>query len=283
MKKIALITCEDLTGFVTDEHHLETALKKREIAFDWIPWRQKTNWDEYGAAIVRTPWDYAKCPQEFLSQMKMIADSSCRLLNSFEILKWNADKTYLRDLAEKGVRIIPTLWSTLESFDQVKGFFEALESPQIVIKPQIGAGGVNTFLLGQDEPLDASVNELLNCPIMVQPFMKQVQKEGEYSAHYFNKKFSHCILKTPKQGEFKSQEEYGSQINVVDLTEGQKNFCKTVLDKICEPWLFARVDFINSEDGHPCLIELELIEPSLYFRYKEGSAEFLVDQLSVFV
>ena len=284
MKKCALVTCKNLDGFITDESYLEEALKSDGWDIQWVQWENsEVNWNEFDCAIIRTTWNYTEDLSLFLKNIKKIEDSSCRLFNDFSIINWNSDKKYLRDLEEQGVSIVPTMWEVYnESFEILK-VFETLNVNKIVIKPRVSAGAKNTFLLSKDQVNSDLLKPLLGLEVMIQPYLESVAKEGEFSVFYFNKKLSHAILKKPKQGDFRSQEEFGSDIRLIDLSSEQLQFCENVLSKIEGDHLFARVDFINDQSQKPNLIELELIEPGLYFRYKNKSAETMVKALNEMV
>jgi glutathione synthase/RimK-type ligase-like ATP-grasp enzyme len=285
MKKCALLTCDDLTGFVTDEQYLEKALVKSGWTYDWISWTQdNVDWQSYDFAIIRTTWDYAKNRQPFLKNLNKIEDSTCRLLNPLNLVEWNIDKIYLKSLQESGIQIVPTLWTKYSQIDVVAKAYLELNSDKIVVKPRVGAGAANTFLISQNvlHNFTDNLNLLEDTEIMLQPYMSQISLIGEFSVHFFAGEFSHAILKKPKAGDFRSQEEFGSHVKLIDLTARQMEFCHSVINKIQGPWLYARVDFVYNDKMQECLMELELIEPSLYFRYKEGSAELLVDKLNQF-
>lgn len=280
--KCALLTCDDLDGSILDEHFLEQALHDKGYSFQWVQWKDTSvDWDSFDVALIRTTWDYSDYRSQFMEVLEKIEASSCQLLNPLSIVKWNIEKTYLQSLQKQGVAVIPTQWFVWNQRQQIEQEIQALGGDHFVLKPQLSAGAKNTFLFKKEElkTLDQTFEVLENEKVMLQPFMEAVASEGEYSAHFFKNEFSHCVLKTPKDKDFRSQEEFGSFVRAVSLDSQQLQFCKEVLSHIQQPWLYARVDFINGSDKKPNLIELELIEPSLYFRYDEQSAHRLVEAL----
>lgn len=284
MKRCALLTCGDLQDHILDEDALERALTDKQWRFQWVNWRDNDiQWDDFDCAIVRTTWDYTDDLPSFLSQMKKIAESPCRLFNSLSIITWNSEKTYLQQLSSQGVPIIPTLWLRAKTPEQLQQACLEMAVEDIIIKPQVGAGSKNTFRINTQtqDRYDDLCQQLLNKEIMIQPFLKNIVDEGEYSAHFFNNQFSHCVLKTPKANDFRSQEEFGSHVRSVSLSQQQMNFCENTLEKLPEKCLYARVDFINDGQGQPCLNELELVEPSLYFRYAQAAAQKMVQALEM--
>lgn len=283
MKSCALLTCDDLEQFIHDEHFLEQALKQKGWSYTWIPWRsENVDWSRFDCAIVRTTWDYTSDIAQFLKTLEVINQADCSLFNDFETIKWNSDKKYLNQLREQAIPVIPTQWIEDFRVSQAKNYFENLAAEQVVFKPQVGAGGFSTFVMSMDEISQRTddLKELEGRAVMAQPLVNEIHSQGEYSAHFFGGEFSHCVCKKPGDGEFRSQEEYGSNISVVQLSDVQMQLCQQVLKALPSGTLFARIDFIPEAKGLAgMVIEVELIEPSLYFRYDDNSAGRLVESL----
>ncbi len=279
MKRCALLTCDSLVGFSSHEEPLELALSERGWQFEWVSWRKEgVSWDQFDSVLIRTTWDYTKDPDLFLKKLDEIERSTAKLFNPLSLFQWNRNKYYLKELEQKGIRIVPTEWISHFAVDT---FLSTKNSDEtFVIKPQIGAGSANTFLIKdiEDKNQSSQLHNLQDSNVMIQPFMESIQKEGEYSVHFFDQEFSHAILKKPKKGDFRSQEEFGSEIASVDLSSSDLEFCHQVIGEIPEDWLYARVDFVRDLNQQPCLMELELIEPSLYFQYDLKSAALLVEK-----
>ena len=189
-------------------------------------------------------------------------------------MKWNMNKKYLFDLEQKGIRIVDTLWKSNFNLNDVEKSFEIFNSEEIIIKPNISANADNTFRLTK-EKLSEIKNELeriyLNREFMIQPFMKNIVDEGEYSHFFFNGEFSHCVLKKPKEKDFRVQEEHGGKFKSVIPTEQQITIGKNIIDKLAVLPLYGRTDLVRTADNDFALMELEAIEPSLYFNMDEQS------------
>lgn len=281
--KIALLTCQELEGYIAYEEHLDAALEKAGIEFEWIVWTnwKEVDWTEYSAAIIRTTWDYQKKIEEFLEALTHIS-SQTKLFNPLETVKWNHSKDYLLEFNETDTKPVPTQEVHIIEKTDLFVLFENLKSEQIIIKPFISATAHDTFFLSKsnwEENLDNIIKVNQKKRMMVQPFLQNIQKEGEYSLHFFDGQFSHGILKTPKEGDFRSQEEYGSNIQSIEPEKSMMDFAQKVLSHLKETLLYARVDFVRTDSNNFNLMELELIEPSLYFGYGEGSADKLVNAL----
>lgn len=274
-KKVALLSMDNTKGFFTYDKLLIEPMKSFGWDAEEISWRNESiNWDEYNAVIVRSTWDYQKDHKKFLDILEKINNSSAHLENDLELMKWNMNKKYLFDLEHKDVRIVDTLWKSNFNLNEVEKSFEIFNSEEIIIKPNISANADNTFRLTK-EKLSEIKNELeriyLNREFMIQPFMKNIVDEGEYSLFFFNGEFSHCVLKKPKEKDFRVQEEHGGKFKSVIPTEQQITIGKNIIDKLAVLPLYGRTDLVRTADNDFALMELEAIEPSLYFNMDEQS------------
>ena len=277
MKRCAYLTMQDPGDFVTDYDVSFAAMTARGWQVDTVAWRDASlQWDDYDAVYICTPWDYTQHQAQFLSVLQAIEDSSAVLVNPLPLVHWTLVKTYLRDLQQRGADIVPSLW--YDDFDaaQIGGWFTALGTDKAIIKPAVGVNAQDTYVL--QNPVPASLIAHLGSTFhdrafFVQPFIDNIQTEGEFSLFYFGGEYSHAILKVPKAGEFRVQEEHGGDIQSVQppaalLATGQR------LMSLVEPQpVYVRADFVRSADGRFLLMELELIEPSLYLRMDAGAAD----------
>lgn len=279
MKKAAFLTMEDLTGFECYDDLLIKPLNHLGWSVENIPWQKKDiDWNNFNAVIVRSTWDYQSDPENFLKVLNRIDESSARLENSLSILKWNMNKNYLRDLKNKGIKIVDTIWEKSFRPEKTDDYFSKLKTEEIIIKPNISGNADNTFRIKRSEInlFNAELKEIFaNREFMVQPFNNNIITEGEYSHFYFGGKYSHSILKTPKENDFRVQEEHGGIINSVEPNGDQITAAENILGKINPLPLYARIDFVRTAGNNFALMELELIEPSLYFNMdKESPVRF---------
>lgn len=224
-----------------------------------VDWADPTqDWAEYAAVIVGTTWDYWDHHAHFLQTLKKI-EKTTRLFNSAALVQWNSHKGYLRELEQKGARLIPTLWIDEVNEKRATDAFAQLGSDDLVFKRQVGAGADGQYRLSPDSPLP-------NMPhaMMVQPFLPQIQEEGEYSFVFIDGLFCHALLKTAKSGDYRIQSTYGGQETPVIPHRSDLAAAAAVLRTLDETPLYARVDMLRGDDGALLLMELELIEPYLY-------------------
>lgn len=261
---------DDLTGYVSDAHLSVPAMEALGWTVEHQPWRSRdVDWSTYDLVYICTPWDYHRYLDDFLSSLERIDAAGPLVYNAVDVVRWNATKTYLADLERKGIAIVPSRW--FDNFDAttLSGLFQEFESTQLVIKPTVGASALDTYVL--TEGLEAGMLQRLEAayverPFFVQPFVSSVQTLGEYSMFFFDGDYSHSILKVPAAGDFRTQEEHGSDIQTVEPGEQLMLAARAVLAAVDQRLPYARVDFVLDADEKPLLMELELIEPSLYFR-----------------
>ena len=276
MKRCAYLVMDDPGDFVLDYDLSFDAMAELGWQVQCVSWRDPAHdWEQYDAVYICTPWDYPDDPELFIASLEAIEASPAKLINPISLVRWSLAKTYLRDLAERGGAVVPSLW--FERFDaaRVDGWFDQLGAERVVIKPQVGTNSAHQAVLCHPVPEDI-LSELGQVyehrPFFVQPFLKNVLSEGEYSLFFFNNEYSHAILKTPEKGDFRSQEEHGAEISPVAASDDQIAVAERLLSLVQPQPTYVRVDLVRDDDGHYLLMELELIEPSLYLRTDEGSA-----------
>lgn len=226
-------------------------------------------WDEpsleeqpFDAFVIGTTWDYFHRAEEFLATLDRFA-ARAPVLNPPALVRWNADKGYLRELAARGVATVPTRW--VEALDEAAAAeaFREFDTPTLVAKPVVGAGAARQVLLHRGQPLPAP--EL--CPpgaAMLQPFLPSIQDEGELSLLFIGGELSHALRKRPAAGDYRVQSCYGGAEQGYRAGLAELALARTLLDALPEPPLYARLDLVRGLDGQLAVIELELIEPYLY-------------------
>ena len=261
--RIAFLSCDDLTGFVSDDHLLVKELTEAGHSVQTLSWSTPTDWRQFDRAVLRTTWDYTKRVPLFLQTLRQIEASQARLDNPLSVVEWNIHKRYLKELESKGVEIVPTHLFTGTPACPTDWGVE-----KFVVKPAIAAGGFENRVLTRPElpefktPRDETW--------LLQPFLEEIY-EGEGSLLYFGGHFSHAVWKRPKKGEFRVQEEHGGAIQGFDAPPELRALGKHIVQQVPYPVLYARVDLLPYRGRH-LLMELELIEPSLYLRMHPDAA-----------
>lgn len=276
MKRCAYLVMDDPGDFVTDYDLSFDAMADLGWQVDCISWRNPSHdWSQYDAVYICTPWDYPDDAALFMRVLEAIEVSRAHLINPISLVRWSLAKTYLRDLAERGGAVVPSLWFDEFEAGSVAGWFDELGSNRIIIKPAVGTNSQHQVILRQPvgrEQLAELARVYRDRPFFVQPFIRNVQSEGEYSLFFFSGEYSHAILKTPEQGDFRSQEEHGAEIRSVTATPRQIAAAEDLLALVEPQPTYVRVDLVRDDEDNFLLMELELIEPSLYLRTDPGAA-----------
>lgn len=273
--KIALLTSSQEQDTYPDEQPFIQELKNQNIDFSWIVWNKKNiDWNQFDKVIIRTTWDYQSNYKQFLEVLSHIEQSQACLQNPLETIKWNVDKKYLFELQEAGINIIPT--TIVDEVDQT--FLRINNQKTMVLKPTVSASAYDTFKINESnlrENLPAIKETLQRKTMMAQPFVSEIVTEGEYSLFYFKGRFSHAVCKKPKEGDFRSQEQYGSFVCSISPEQELLDIAKKLMELKCQELLYTRIDFVRY-NGQFCIMEVELIEPSLYFMHsKHASHNFI--------
>jgi len=283
MRRVAFLTLSDPTGFVIDDNLAIAPLARRGWQVETFPWdRRAVDWRRYQLVVVRSTWDYQHHADKFLDVLATIENYGVRLENSSEIARWNMKKTYLRDLAARGVEIVPTFWRERLGAGDLLPLFEELRSEEAVIKPVMSANAEGAWRLDRHRAQEVSAeieSYFADRPLMMQPFERSIVEEGEYSMVYLNGAHSHSILKVPKRGDFRAQEEYGSEVIPVTPEPALRAAGDTAIAAIGQKLLYARADLVRSGDTFR-VMELELVEPALYLRTDPGAPERFADAIA---
>jgi hypothetical protein len=255
---------DSLDGYTCDDDLAVGPLNDLGWDVEIVSWRRHADWNRFEAIVIRSTWDYQSDPQRFLRLLQDIESSRARLENSIEIVRWNLDKAYLREMQSAGVRVVPTIWDQKYSAASFSRWLTDLRTDEVIVKPTVSATAEHTYRLTSfDTKLAAIFSERT---FMVQPFLPSIITEGEFSLFYFGGQFSHAILKSPKAADFRVQEEHGGIITAVTPSGDMLDTGRFVFDMIAPVPLYARVDLVRDANDKFALMELELIEPALYLR-----------------
>lgn len=282
--RIALATCKDLPELDPDDHPLIKAFA--EAGAEAMPaiWSDPgVDWDAFDLVVIRNTWDYTDALPEFLSWVKSLGSRS---RNSFDTIQWNANKTYLRDLAAIDIEVIPT-----QFVEPGEHKWEIPDSVDYVVKPSVSAGSRDTRRFSGSKKSRPEAQGLIDAihstgkTVMIQPYLDSVDLDGETALLYLNGSFSHAIRKGPLlQKDVEAELAHGLFVQeVIDprvARADQLLVGGAVLDHVSREFgtpLYARVDLIDQADGKPMLLELELVEPSLFFATAPASLDRFVE------
>lgn len=273
--KIAFLACPDtLPGSPTRrpdafEHDLLFAALDQGLAgraelsaIDWqAPLAELIHFD---AAYLGTPWDYTEHKDAFLARLDALEAAGVNLCNPAKVVRWNADKLYLRELEQRGAPSIPTLWPEAPNERDVAAAFEQFGCQRVVVKRRVGAGAIGQESFTKGDPKLAGWR--VDQPAMVQPFLPAIQTEGELSFIFVAGHFSHALIKRASAGDYRIQSLYGGTEVPLNPSPADRAAAAGVMAMLpfAQPPAYARIDMVRREDGTLAVIEAELIEPYLY-------------------
>jgi glutathione synthase/RimK-type ligase-like ATP-grasp enzyme len=241
----------------------------------------KINWKDFNLVIIKSPWDYHYHYERFMQWLSGIHDLGIQILNPYEIIRLNSDKHYLQQMEDERFDVIPSIFLESGKQHDLSGMFATFKTKQLIVKPCVSAGSKHTFIVTEYNIVEQtnSINVLTREEsFIVQPFVEQIH-EGELSYLFFGGNFSHCVLKKPQAGEFRVQLGFGGTIHLQNPSADEIEKAKSFVDRFATGCLHARVDGVMI-NGKFTLMELELIEPMLYFPDAPGSVGRYYDALT---
>jgi glutathione synthase/RimK-type ligase-like ATP-grasp enzyme len=279
--KIAILTCTKLPELNPEDQKIIPELAKYNIEATAVIWSDKNiNWTDFDYLIFRNTWDYFERETEFNIWLDHIEKLGIKTLNPIQVIKKNIHKFYLRELQLQGIPILPTIF--IDKTNELDlGEIIPSHWKKAVIKPAFSAGSYLTEVFEIKDIV--AINEKFapiakNKELLLQEFAPQIQSIGETSFIFFNKQFSHAVNKKPVDGDFRVQSLFGGKYNLVQPGLQLIKQAQKVVDTFTEDLLYARVDGIIIDDTLH-LMEIECIEPDLYFNLSENSLDRFVAEI----
>lgn len=285
MPRIALVTCRPGPEVAVDRDLpvLVRALRDAGVEADSVAWDDEhADWGGYDLAVIRSTWDYSWRAAQFLEWAQRCGKAT-RLANPAEVVRWNADKRYLGDLAGAGVPVVPTRY--LAPGDDVAGL---PVDHEYVIKPTSGAGARFAARYRPDEH-DRAVRQVARMhaegfTAMVQPYVRGIDVSGERALQFYGGRLLHASRKgailTPGTP-YDERKIAHPGLEPWTPTPAELDVAERALAAVpnAPELLYARVDLVDGEDGQPRVMELELVEPSLFLSLHPGSVPRVVEAI----
>lgn len=247
----------------------------------------------FDVCVLRTTWDYQERLAEFLQWARRMAEST-RLLNPLPVVEWNTHKSYLRELEAAGIPTLPTEWLDCGGTADVRTLMERHRWSRGFIKPAIGSTARETLpFMADDEGLAAAQAHVDRLQpgedLMLQAYCADVEAEGEWSVFFISGTATHAVRKIPVAGDYRVQDDFGATDERIPLDPVLVRHGQAAMSFAAQrcgidgPLLYGRADFLREPAGEFCLIELELVEPSLFFRHDPSAAERMAAALPDYV
>ena len=275
---VALATYSLLPGLDADDAPLIAALVARGLSVRPVIWDDATfDWSQARVCVVRSTWDYSERRDEFVGWAERISGVT-RLFNAAEVIRWNTHKGYLRDLAARGVPVVPTEWVAKDGHLDTTALFRERGWTDAVIKPAVSANARGTFRVTAataQAQLDASV---LSGDVMIQPYLQCVEAYGERAIIVIDGEPSHAVRKSSAFE--RAKDPTLLEGTPVALDPAEVRIARDVLRAVPYPLLYARVDLVRDATNTPVVMELELVEPSLFFATAPHAATSLAQAIA---
>jgi glutathione synthase/RimK-type ligase-like ATP-grasp enzyme len=239
-----------------------------------VVWSDAFDASAFDLVLPLVAWGYHKHFERWMAVLDRLEEQGARVRNPIPLLRWNSDKTYLAELYERGIPVVPT--EVAEALDQdslatIRAHFGCAE---LVVKPPVSASAYLTFRIREGEAIPAAVR---GRRMMVQPWLESITTTGEWSLLFFNGRLSHALSKVPVAGDFRVQPEHGGIVERCDPPPGAEPVALAALAAAPAPALYARVDLVMGNCGTLQVIELELIEPALWLDQEPRAARLFAE------
>ncbi|MCX7666042.1 MAG: hypothetical protein N2112_10875 [Gemmataceae bacterium] len=265
-------------NILREEGLLAQHLTARGLSCRRISWADPTfDWSSVRVCVFRSTWDYFERFREFSAWMERIATVT-RFINSAELIRWNWNKKYLLELNHQGIPIPKTILFSQGEKPALRENMKQQGWQQAIFKPVISGAGRHTYLLqeNQIESLEPRLHQLLETEdFLLQEFLSGILEVGEISLIVIDGEYTHAVRKIGKPGDFRVHDDHGGSVHPYQATPEEKAWAEKIVQACPEIPLYARVDLVRDQLDNLKLMELELIEPELFFRFHEPAAEKL--------
>jgi hypothetical protein len=273
--RVAFVTYRGLPELNADDRRGAAALIDLGVRVDPVCWDDAAvDWLAFDAVVVRSTWDYHHRVSEFHAWIDRLDAAGARLWNPPHVLRWNTDKRYLATVSHPHLRPPATEMLRRGSRVDLRALLEARGWDETVLKPAISADGFSTGRTSrEDAPASQAIVDamLSHGDVVLQRMVPEIRSNGEISMMFFRGAFSHAVSKRPQAGEFRVQERLGGQITRTDPPQDLVGYASSLLDTHAPGCLYARVDAVIAADRY-VLMEIELVEPSLYLQHDPRAA-----------
>ncbi len=282
-RRVAFVTCRSVPSLTPDDQLAIAPLAAHHLTVEPVLWDDTAvRWSVYSAIVIRSCWDYHKRAAEFAAWIEVMEREAFPLWNPPALVRWNMDKQYLAELAGGGIRIPSAMFFARgQDAPPLSQVLSTNGWERAVVKPTISGSAFSTWvtrpeIAGEHEPDFRAM--ITRGGVVVQRFEPEIVRRGEWSLIFLGDTFSHGVLKQPKAGDFRVQKEHGGTAEPANPSPALMDAARQVLAMVRHPWLYARVDLVESGDD-VLLMELEMLEPDLFLRYSRDAPGRFADAI----
>ena len=267
---------------LTEDNLLKKELELLGLNVIIKDWKSSNiDWQKQKAAIFRSTWDYFDNFKTFNKWIE-INKSKIRFINSYHLIRWNLDKSYLFDLQKKNINIPSSVLVKKNQNTTLKELFSNCCWNEAILKPTISGAARHTYRIHREktQEFDNLFSDLIKSEdFLFQEFLTDITLNGEISLIMIDGKYTHAVRKIAKKGDFRVQDDHGGKVEKYNANTNEIQFAKKCIENCPEKPLYARVDIVYDNNGQVSLGELELIEPELWFRNNPNSAKLLASKI----
>lgn len=282
MPRIGFVTCRRWPEISESDRLAQRALERRGAVVEARPWNVPgADFRGFDAVVLRSNWEYHLDPEGFRGWLDGLERAGARIWNPPHLVRWNLSKRYLHELAAAGVPIVPTVMLEAGTPDGLEAVMTRHGWRAVVIKPEFGASAHDMRLVTRAtvaEVTAAMETGGLRRPLMIQPFVEEIQSRGEWSLVFIDSAFTHAVLKRPAAGDFRVQPRLGGTVQAAAPPDGVLAAARAALAALPQAALYARIDGVETAEGFQ-VMEVEVNEPGLFFTHAPPAAERLAEAL----
>jgi glutathione synthase/RimK-type ligase-like ATP-grasp enzyme len=262
------------------------ALRRVQLKVTKKSWSDPSfDWSTTRSVLFRTTWDYFDRFEEFSPWLQNI-EKLTHCINPAKVIRWNLDKRYLIELQNKQINCVETHHLPRNSVINLTALLEQNNWTEAIIKPVVSGAARHTYRVNQQnsEQLNSLINELLQHEdFLIQPFQKAILEQGEISLMVMNGQFTHAVRKIAAPGDFRVQDDHGGTVQPYIPTPEEIEFAERAIASCTPRPLYGRVDLIRDNNHQLAIMELELIEPELFFRFCRPAAKVLANGIKSYL
>lgn len=269
-------------NILTEDAHLERAFAALGAGTERVAWSDPAiDWPGFDALLIRQTWDYFERFAEFRAWLDRI-EGRVRVVNPVDVIRWNADKRYLVDLAADGVATVATrVVPRGAGAEPLAAVMDGAGWDEVVIKPAVSGAGRETYRIRRRDAADREPlwqSRIAAESMLVQPFAPAILESGEVSLVVIDGEATHAVRKIAAPGEFRVQDDHGGAVHPHVPEPAERALAERAIARAVgrtgSEIAYARVDLVDTPAG-PEVMELELIEPELFLRQRPEAADRL--------